>query len=183
MSQTLDNNKRIAKNTLILYVRMLLTVGISFYSTRLILANLGVENYGIYNVIGGFVSMFYMVTSTMTQAVSRFLTFDLGRGDIAKLQKTFSTSVNILLLMSLVVVLLAETVGLWFINDKLNIADERMMAANWIYQFSIFSFVLEMISVPYSASVISHEKMGTFAFVTIAKVLLTLGIAFVFLYS
>ena len=87
MSQTLDNNKRIAKNTLILYVRMLFTVGISFYSTRLILANLGVENYGIYNVIGGFVSMFYMVTSTMTQAVSRFLTFDLGRGDIVKLQK------------------------------------------------------------------------------------------------
>ena len=107
MSQTLDNNKRIAKNTLILYVRMLFTVGISFYSTRLILANLGVENYGIYNVIGGFVSMFYMVTSTMTQAVSRFLTFDLGRGDIAKLQKTFSTSVNILLLMSIVVVLLS----------------------------------------------------------------------------
>lgn len=178
MSQTSDNNKRIAKHTLILYVRMLFTVGISFYSTRLIFANLGVENYGIYNVIGGFVSMFYMVTSTMTQAVSRFLTFDLGRGDIAKLQKTFSTSVNILLLMSLVVVLLAETVGLWFINDKLNITDERMMAANWIYQFSIFSFVLEMISVPYSASVISHEKMGTFAFVTVAKVLLTLGIAF-----
>ena len=179
MSQTLDNNKRIAKNTLILYVRMLFTVGISFYSTRLILANLGVENYGIYNVIGGFVSMFYMVTSTMTQAVSRFLTFDLGRGDIAKLQKTFSTSVNILLLMSFVVVLLAETVGLWFVNNKLNIDDGRMLAANWIYQFSVFSFVLEMISVPYGASVISHEKMGTFAFVTIAKVLLTLGIAFV----
>lgn len=178
MSQTSDNNKRIAKNTLILYVRMLFTVGISFYSTRLILANLGVENYGIYNVIGGFVSMFYMVTSTMTQAVSRFLTFDLGRGDIAKLQKTFSTSVNILLLMSFVVVLLAETVGLWFVNNKLNIDDGRMLAANWIYQFSVFSFVLEMISVPYGASVISHEKMGTFAFVTVTKVLLTLGIAF-----
>lgn len=106
MSQTSDNNKRIAKNTLILYVCMLFTVGINFYSTRLILANLGVENYGIYNVIGGFVSMFYMVTATMTQAVSRFLTFDLGKGDIAKLQKTFSTSVNILL-MSIVVVLLS----------------------------------------------------------------------------
>lgn len=90
MFQTSDNNKRIAKNTLILYVCMLFTVGINFYSTRLILANLGVENYGIYNVIGGFVSMFYMVTATMTQAASRFLTFDLGRGDIAKLQKMFS---------------------------------------------------------------------------------------------
>lgn len=178
MTNESENSKRLAKNTLILYARMLFTVGISFYTTRLILANLGVDNYGIYNVIGGFVAMFYMVTSTMTQAVGRFLTFDLGKGDISKLQKTFSTSVNILLLMSIFVVILAETIGLWFINSKLNIADERMLAANWIYQFSVFAFVLEMISVPYSASVISHEKMGTFAFVTIVKVLLTLGIAF-----
>ena len=157
---------------------MLLTVGISFYSTRLILANLGVDNYGIYNVIGGFVSMFYMVTSTMTQAVGRFLTFELGAGNEKKLQQTFSTSVNILLLFALVVVVLAETVGLWFVNYKLNISTDRMGAANWIYQFSVLSFIFEMISVPYSASVISHEKMGTFAFVTILKVILTLGIAF-----
>lgn len=173
-----ENNKRLAKNTLLLYARMLLTVGISFYSTRLILANLGVDNYGIYNVIGGFVSMFYMVTSTMTQAVGRFLTFELGAGNEKKLQQTFSTSVNILLLFALVVVVLAETVGLWFVNCKLNISTERMSAANWIYQFSVLSFIFEMISVPYSASVISHEKMGTFAFVTILKVILTLGIAF-----
>lgn len=177
MSNESQNNKRLARNTLILYARMLFTVGISFYSTRLILANLGVSDYGVYNVIGGFVSMFYMVTSTMTQAVGRFLTFELGRDDARKLQQTFSTSVNILLLLALVVVLLGETVGLWFVNAKLNIEPERMMAANWIYQFSLFSFVLEMLSVPYSASVISHEKMGIFAFVTIAKVLLTFGIA------
>lgn len=178
MSTQAENNKRIAKNTLLLYGRMLLTVGISFYSTRLILANLGVDNYGIYNVIGGFVSMFYMVTSTMTQAVGRFLTFELGTGDEKKLQQTFSTSVNILLLLSLIVVLLAETVGLWFVNYKLNISPDRMVAANWIYQFSVLSFIFEMISVPYSASVISHEKMGAFALVTILKVILTLGIAF-----
>lgn len=177
MSDESQNNKRLAKNTLILYARMLFTVGISFYSTRLILDNLGVLDYGVYNVIGGFVSMFYMVTATMTQAVGRFLTFELGRDDARKLQQTFSTSVNILLLLALVVVLLGETVGLWFVNAKLNIEPDRMSAANWIYQFSLLSFVLEMLSVPYSASVISHEKMGTFAFVTIAKVFLTLGIA------
>lgn len=177
MTNESANSKRLAKNTLILYARMLFTVGISFYTTRLILANLGVENYGIYNVIGGFVSMFYMVSSTMTQAVSRFLTFELGKGDIEKLRQTFSTSVNILLLFSLVIVFLGETVGLWFVNTKLNIDASRMEAANWIYQFTLFSFVLEMVSVPYGASVISHEKMGTFAFVTIAKVFLTLGIA------
>lgn len=178
MSTQTENNKRLAKNTLLLYGRMLLTVGISFYTTRLILANLGVDNYGIYNVIGGFVSMFYMVTSTMTQAVGRFLTFELGTGDEKKLQQIFSTSVNILLLLSLIVVLLAETVGLWFVNYKLNISPDRMVAANWIYQFSVLSFIFEMISVPYSASVISHEKMGAFALVTILKVILTLGIAF-----
>ena len=171
------NNKRIAKNTLILYGRMLLTVGISFYTTRLILANLGVEDYGVYNVIGGFVSMFYMVTSTLTQAVGRFLTFDLGVGDTKKLQQTFSTSFIILLALAFFVVLLAETIGLWFVNNKLNIDPARMVAANWVYQFSVISFVLEMLSVPYSASVISHEKMGTFAFVTIAKVLLHLLVA------
>lgn len=177
MTTQSENNKRLAKNTLLLYGRMLLTVGISFYSTRLILANLGVENYGIYNVIGGFVSMFYMITSTMTQAIGRFLTFELGVGNEKKLQQTFSTSINILLLLSLIVVLLAETVGLWFVNYKLNISINRTNAANWIYQFSILSFIFEMISVPYSASVISHEKMGAFAFVTIIKVLLTFGIA------
>lgn len=118
-----------------------------------------------------------MVTATMTQAVSRFLTFELGRNDPKKLQQTFSTSLNILLLLALLVVLLSETIGLWFVNAKLNIEPDRMTAANWIYQFSLLSFVLEMISVPYSASVISHEKMGTFAFVTITKVFLTFGIA------
>lgn len=172
-----ENNKRLIKNTLLLYARMLCTVGISFYSTRLILANLGADNYGIYNVIGGFVSMFYMVTSTMTQAVGRFLTFELGAKNKQKLQQTFSTSINILLFLSLIVVLLAETIGLWFVNYKLNISPDRMTAANWVYQFSVLSFIFEMISVPYSASVISHEKMGTFAFVTIIKVLLTFCIA------
>lgn len=139
LTQT-ENNKRLAKNTLLLYGRMLLTVGISFYSTRLILANLGIDNYGIYNVIGGFVSMFYMVTSTMTQAVSRFLTFELGTGNKKKLQQTFSTSINILLLLSLVVVLLAETVGLWFVNYKLNISPNRMNAAN--SDISVFRFIV-----------------------------------------
>lgn len=177
MTTQSENNKRLIKNTLLLYGRMLLTVGISFYSTRLILANLGVDNYGIYNVIGGFVAMFYMITNTMTQAIGRFLTFDLGTGNDKQLQQTFSTSVNLLLIFSLFILIIAETLGLWFVNNKLNIAPDRMIAANWIYQFSVLTFIIEMISVPYSASIISHEKMGTFALVTIIKVLLTLGIA------
>lgn len=177
MSNESQNNKRLAKNTLILYARMLFTVGISFYSTRLILANLGVSDYGVYNVVGGFVSMFYMVTSAMVAAVCRFLTFELGRGDLRKLQQTFSTSINILLLLAMVITLLGETIGLWFVNSRLNIESDRMIAANCVYQFTLLSFILEMISAPYNASVFAHEKIGTFAFITIVKVLFTFGIA------
>lgn len=177
MSNESQNNKRLAKNTLILYARMIFTVGINFYSTRLILANLGVSDYGVYNVVGGFVSMFYMVTSAMVAAVCRFLTFELGKKDLQRLQQTFSTSVNILLMLAMIIVLLAETIGLWLVNTQLNIEPDRMIAANWVYQFALFSFILEMISAPYNASVFAHEKMGTFALVIILKVLLTFGIA------
>lgn len=171
------NNKRIAKNTLILYLRMFLTVGVSLYTSRVVLANLGISDYGLYNVIGGFVSMFYMVTASLTQAISRFITFELGKNDMKKLEDTFSTSVFILFILSLVVVLLAETIGLWFVNCELNIDADRMIAANWVYQFTVLTFVLEMLSIPYSALIVSHEKMGTFAFVTIMKVILMLGVA------
>lgn len=172
-----SNNKRIAKNTFLLYSRMLLTVGVSFYTTRLILANLGVSDYGVYNVVGGFVSMFYMVTSTMTSAISRYLTFDLGTGKIDELRKTFSTSMYILLALSVVVLLLAETLGLWFVNTKLNFESNRMVAVNWVYQFSLLSFILQMVSVPYSSSVVSHERFGLFAVVQIVQVVVNLMIA------
>ena len=162
MSIQSQNNKRLAKNTLILYARMLFTVGISFYSTRLILANLGVSDYGVYNVIGGFVSMFYMVTATMTQAVSRFLTFELGRNDPKKLQQTFSTSLNILLLLALLVVLLSETIGLWFVNTKLNIEPDRMTVANWIYQFSLLSVVLGYLARENGSICFRYHSQGLF---------------------
>lgn len=172
-----SDNKRLVKNTMMLYIRMILTVGISFYTTRLILSNLGVDDYGTYNVIGGFVSMFYMVTSTMTGAVSRFLTYEQGHGNLSLQKATFYSSLNLLLLLSLLVIILGETFGLWFVNAKLNIASERIIASNWVYQFSLISFLFEMISVPYSASIVAHEKMGTFAFLTIVKVLLNLLVA------
>ncbi|MBO5426995.1 MAG: lipopolysaccharide biosynthesis protein [Prevotella sp.] len=177
MSNESQNNKRLAKNTLILYARMMFTVGINFYSTRLVLANLGVLDYGVYNVVGGFVTMFYMITSAMVAAVCRFLTFELGKGDAKRLQQTFSTSVNILFVLAMVIILLAETIGLWFVNSKLNIEPDRIIAANWVYQFALLSFILEMISAPYNASVFAHEKMGFYAFITIIKVLFTFSIA------
>lgn len=177
MSNETHDSKRLAKNTLVLYMRMLLTVGISFYTARVILAGLGVSDYGLYNVIGGFVAMFYMVTSTLSTAITRFLTFELGKGNVEKLRITFSTSINIMLILSLFIVLLGETLGLWFVNNKLVIEPDRLEVANWLYQLSLLCFVIEMISVPYHASIVAHEKMTAFAFVTISNVILKLIIA------
>jgi len=168
-----SQNKRIAKNTAILYLRMFLTVGISLYTTRVILDKLGVSDYGLYNVIGGFVSMFYMVTSTLTQAIGRFLTFELGKGDVERLKTTFSNAIIILTALSVFVLILAETIGLWFVTNKLNIDDGRYDAAFWVYQFSILSFIIEMLGIPYVALVTSHERMGIYASVTLLKVILT----------
>ncbi len=179
MTNTAENNKRIAKNTMILYLRMLCTVGISFYTSRVILSNLGVSDFGLYNVIGGLVSMFYMITSTLSAAISRFLTYELGQKDLKNLKNTFSTSINIQLLISILIIILSETIGLWFINNKMNIVHDRIWAANWIYQFTMVSFIIEMISVPYNASIIAHEKMKAFAYVTIYSVIIKLGIALV----
>ena len=179
MTNTAENNKRIAKNTMILYFRMLCTVGISFYTSRVILSNLGVSDFGLYNVIGGLVSMFYMITSTLSAAISRFLTYELGQKDLKNLRNTFSTSINIQLLISILIIILSETIGLWFINNKMNIVHDRIWAANWIYQFTMVSFIIEMISVPYNASIIAHEKMKAFAYVTIYSVIIKLGIALV----
>lgn len=179
MTNTTENNKRIAKNTMILYFRMLCTVGISFYTSRVILSNLGVSDFGLYNVIGGLVSMFYMITSTLSAAISRFLTYELGQKDLKNLRNTFSTSINIQLLISILIIILSETIGLWFINNKMNIVHDRIWAANWIYQFTMVSFIIEMISVPYNASIIAHEKMKAFAYVTIYSVIIKLGIALV----
>lgn len=183
MSNESHNNKRLAKNTLILYVRMLFTVGISFYTTRVLLGNLGVEDYGLYNVVGGVVSMLYIVTTTLTEAISRFLTYGLGKNDLENLKNTFSTALNILLLFSLVVIVLGETVGLWFLNTHLNIDQGRYVAANWVYQFSLMSFVIEMCNIPFNSMIVAHEKMKAFAMVTIADVFLKLVIAYLLVIS
>lgn len=183
MSNESQNNKRLAKNTLILYARMLFTVGISFYTTRVLLGNLGVEDYGLYNIVGGVVSMLYIVTTTLTEAISRFLTYGLGKNDLENLKNTFSTALNILLLFSLVVIILGETVGLWFLNTHLNIEPERYVAANWVYQFSLIAFVIEMCNIPFNSMIVAHEKMKAFAMVTIADVFLKLVIAYLLIVS
>lgn len=170
MSEVSSNNKRIAKNTLLLYFRMLLTMVVSLYTSRVILQALGVEDYGIYNVVGGVVSMFSVLSGSLSAAISRFITFELGRKDIGKLKRVFSSAITIQISLALIIVLLAETIGLWFLNEKMVIPIERMNAANWVYQFSVLTFVIQLMSVPCNASIIAHEKMSAFAYISILEV-------------
>lgn len=173
-----ENNKRIAKNTLFLYLRMILVMLISLYTSRVVLSRLGVNDYGIYNVVGGIVSMFSILSASLSSAISRFLTFELGRNNDKRLRDIFSTSVIIQGLLGLLIVLLVEFVGVWFLNHKMNISVERVVAANWVLQCSTVTFVVNMLSVPYNAAIIAHEKMQAFAYVSLLEVSLKLGIAF-----
>lgn len=177
------DTKRIARNTLLLYVRMLFGMLVSLYTSRVVLQALGVEDYGIYNVVGGFVAMFSMVSSSLSSSVSRFLTFELGRGDKERLKRVFSTSVSIHIVLALIIVVLAETVGVWFLNTQMTIPDTRMVAANWVFNASIFSFVFNLLSVPYNASIVSHERMNIFAYIGIGDILLRLFIVLYIAYA
>ena len=178
MTDTSANNKRIAKNTLMLYIRMLFTMAVSLYTSRVILNTLGVEDYGIYNVVGGIVTMFAVLSGSLSAAISRFITFELGRGNIPRLKIVFSTGVNIQFGMSIIVILVAETVGLWFLNTMMNIPAERLNAANWVFQCAVGTFVLNLLSVPYNAAIIAHEKMSAYAYISIVEVSLKLLIVY-----
>lgn len=169
-----DKNKRIAKNTLLLYIRTFCTMLISLFTSRLILETLGVDNFGIYNVVGGFVGMFSIISGSLSGSISRYLTYGLGKGDLNHLKVVFSTSVNVQLILSGVIILIGETIGLWFLNYHLNIPPERMFAAHWVLQCSIFSFVIGLLSAPYNACIVAHEKMNVFAYMTILDVILKL---------
>lgn len=139
-----NNNARIAKNTLLLYVRMLFTMAVSLFTSRVILNTLGVEDYGIYNVVGGIVTMFSVLSGSLSASISRFITFELGKGNFERLKTIFSTGVNIQIGMSVLIIAIAEVVGIWFLNTKMNIPTERMLAANWVFQCAIFTFVLNL---------------------------------------
>ena len=183
MNSHAENTKRIAKNTLMLYVRMLFSMLVSLYTSRVVLNTLGVEDYGIYNVVGGLVSMFAMVSNSLSAAVSRFLTFELGRGDTEKLKQVFSTSLLIHLLLAVIIVILVETAGMWFLNTHMTIPPERLPAARWVLHASVAGFALSLLSVPYNASIVSHEKMGMYAYIGILDVLLRLAAVLLLAYA
>jgi O-antigen/teichoic acid export membrane protein len=176
-----NSNKRIVKNTAMLYIRMLFSMVITLYTSRVILETLGIEDFGIYNVVGGIVIAFGFLNDTLSSGTQRFITFELGRKNFTKLKTTFSTTVLIHYLLAVVILILAETVGLWFLNHKMNIPENRMYAAQWVYQFSILATIVSIIQVPYHSSIIAHEKMNIYAYISIIEVTLKLLVVYLLL--
>ena len=183
MANTSVNNKRIAKNTLLLYVRTLFIMLVTLYTSRVVLNTLGVTDYGIYNVVGGVVAMFSVISGSLSSSISRFITYEIGHGDFEKLKRIFSASVNIQIGISLVILVLAELFGVWFLNTKMNIPAERLSAANWVLQCSLLSFIINLISVPYNACIIAHERMSAFAYISILEAVLKLAVVYMLLIS
>lgn len=176
MSQTTSNNKRIAKNTMMLYLRMGITMIVSLYTSRVVLNSLGVEDYGIYSVVGGIISMFTFLNGALSGATSRFITFELGKKDYIQLNKTFSAAWINHIILTLIIIFFAETIGLWFLYNKLVIPLDRMNAAIWVYQCSIATTILGIIQVPFGALIMAHERMGVYAYFSIFDVMLKLAL-------
>ena len=181
MSDT-NSNKTIAKNTIYLYFRSFLMMAISLYSSRVILQALGIEDYGLYGAIGSIVAMFTMINGVLAAGTSRFLTFELGKGDKERLRKTFSASFAMHAALAVILIILLEIIGVWFLNNKMNIPEGREYAANIVFQLSILSCMFSLVQVPYSACIIAHEKMSVYAYVGIAEAVFKLALIFALLY-
>ena len=164
MQNNEQNNKRLAKNTIMLYLRMIVITIVSLYTARLVLQLLGVKDYGIYNVVGGIIGFMGVITGTMSSATQRFLSYDLGTGNIRKFSKTFSMLINIFVCFCVLGVLTLELIGPWFIANHLVIPGDRIVAAQWVFQFTIITFVLQTMLIPYQASIVSYERMGIYAY-------------------
>lgn len=179
MTDTVQNNKRIAKNTMLLYIRMLVIMGISFFTVRIILEKLGIVDYGIYNVVGSVVVMFSFLKTSLTSASQRFFAYSIGKGNnIVNLANLFKTNIFFYLIVCGIIIILAETIGLWFLNNKLVIPDERLFAANWTYQMSILAFVISTMMVPYESIITAHENMDIYAYLSIIESVLKLIIVY-----
>lgn len=178
MSESLSNNKRIAKNTVFLYIRMLLIMVVTLYTSRVILATLGIEDFGIFNAVGGIVAMMGFLNSSMANAVQRFLSFEMGKQDEGKVRSTFNVSLHAHIAIAICVFIIMEIGGLWFLNHKMNIPLDRMVAAQWVFQSSIVVSILSILQVPYNALIMAKEQMSIYAYVSIVEVLLKLGIVY-----
>ena len=173
-----SDNKIIAKNTLFLYFRMMFTMIVTLFTSRIILEKLGVDDYGIYQAVGGIVGFLSFINGALATGSSRFLTYALGEENFDKLKSTFSTTLNIHILIALFVVIVAETVGLWFLYNNMMIPSERIEAAVYTYHLSILTAVFTLTQVPYNAIIIAHERMSIYAYMSVIEVSFKLGICF-----
>lgn len=179
-----ERKERLVKNTLLLYIRMLFTMGLGLYTSRVVLKNLGIEDFGIYNVVGGTVALLSTVTGSLSTAIMRFITFVLGTGDEKKLNNVFSTSVSIQFVFAFFSIIAIESLGIWFLNNKMSIPVEKLQSAEWVLHFSAVTFAINLISIPYNASIVAHERMSAFAYISIFEALVKVGIALsLFLFS
>lgn len=176
-----SSNKKIAKNTAFLYFRTLVLLGLSLYTSRITLQVLGVENYGTINVVSGFVSMFSLLSGSLTSACQRFITFELGKED-RNVSKVFSASFYIHVILAIIILLLAETFGVYFVSNKLNLPPDSMYAAQWLFQCSIVAFILNLINIPYNALIVAHERMKAFAYISLVEAGLKFLTVFLLLY-
>lgn len=178
MTDTIQNNKRIAKNTMMLYIRMFVMLAVGLYTSRVVLNVLGASDYGIYNIIGGVVVLFSFLNNALISATQRFLNFNLGKKDINAVHRVFCMSMNAYFILSLLFIVLAETIGLWFVNTQLNIPEHRHNAALWVYQFSILTFIVSLLRIPYNATIIAYERMVFYAYVSLIEVVLKLVVVY-----
>lgn len=179
----ISSNARIAKNTVMLYFRMAITLVVGLFTSRIVLEALGENDYGIYSVVGGIVVVLAFLNSSLSGATQRFLNYEIGKESQNMVRTVFKSSLQLHFFVALVVLILAETVGLWFLNTQMNIASDRMYAANWVYQFSVVSCLLGIITVPYNALIIAHEKMSAFAYISLIEIFLKLIIVLIVKYS
>lgn len=173
-----SNNRRIAKNTMLLYFRMLLIMFVGLYTSRVVLSTLGISDYGLYNVVGGVIGMFGFLTSMLSAGTTRFITYEIGTGNKVELKKIFSTALTMYLCMACIIFVLGETIGLWFVTHKMNFEPGRELAALWVYQFTIFTAIVQLIQAPFMASLIAHEKMNIYAYMSIYDVTMKLLVVY-----
>lgn len=183
MSNTNKDTKRIAKNTLLLYFRMFIMMFISFYTSRVVLNVLGVEDFGLYNIIGGIVVLFSILNGALSSSTQRFLNYEIGKDNKAGVTSVFKNSLSLHLILICVILILSESIGLWYVNNLLDVPIGRLRAANYIYQFTIATFVLNVLRVPFNASIIAYEKMNFYAYISIAEAILKLLIVYLLLMS
>lgn len=183
MRDSTTNNKRIAKNTLFLYFRTLLIMLVTLYTSRVVLTTLGIEDFGVYNAVGGVVSIFGVISGALSNAISRYITYNIGNGNSERLRVVFCTSINIQIIIAIIILSLCEAFGSWFLNFKMNIPTDRINAANWVLQCSLLTFLVNLISVPYNACIIAHEHMKAYAYISIFDAILKLSVAYLLIVS